>query len=105
MPKFVFAYHGGASDLSPEEGQALMAEWMMWIESMGEAVVDRGLAVGPSKTAGPEGIVDNGGANPLSGYSVIETTNLDMALQLAAASPHIKIGGTIEVAPALDIPM
>ncbi|WP_417593749.1 YciI family protein [Parasphingorhabdus sp.] len=105
MPKFVFAYHGGPSSLSPEEGQAHMGEWVAWIESMGDGVVDRGLAVGQSRTAGPDGITRDGGANPLSGYTVIEAADMDVALQMASASPHIKVGGTIEVAPVMDMAM
>jgi hypothetical protein len=105
MEKFVFAYHGGPSSLSKEEGQALMTNWMRWMESMGDAVIDRGHALGQSKTAGPDGIIDHGGANPLSGFSVVQASDINAALKMAAVSPHVEIGGTIEVAPVMNMAM
>lgn len=105
MQKYVFAYHGGPKSISPEEGQAHMADWLAWMEGLGEAVIDRGLAVGNSRTASSTGIVENGGSNPLSGYSVIQAADMDTALKMASESPHITVGGTIEVAPVMDMSM
>lgn len=105
MPKFVFAYHGGPSSMSQEEGANHMQQWMDWMEGLGDAVVDRGLAVGPSKTAGPGGVADDGGSNPLSGYSVVEAPDMDAAVAMASNSPHVAIGGTIEVAQSMDLAM
>ena len=61
MPKFVFAYHGGPTSMTPEEGKAHMGKWKAWMESLGDAVVDRGLPVGKSKTVGRAGVTDDGG--------------------------------------------
>lgn len=105
MQKFVFAYHGGPSTMSQKEGQAHMEDWMRWMESLGDAVVDRGHAVGKSQTAGPGGIVDGGGANPISGYTVVQAADITAALKMAAVSPHVNMGGTIEVAPVLNMAM
>lgn len=105
MQKFMFAYHGGSTDMTQEEGKAHMGQWMAWMENLGEAVVDRGFAVGKSKTAGPKGILNDGGANPLSGYTVIQAADMDAALQMASESPHIAIGGSIEVAPVMNMSM
>lgn len=105
MLKFVFVYHGGPSSMSQEEGQAHMVKWMSWMESLGNAVVDRGYAVGKSKTAGPTGILNDGGANPLSGFTVIQAENIEAALEMALSSPHVDVGGTIEVAPVMNMAM
>lgn len=105
MPKFVFAYHGGPKSMTAEEGRAHMKNWKAWMDGLGSAVVDRGLAVGKSHTAGPDGISRDGGSNPLEGFTVVEAANMEAALEMAKRSPHVAIGGTIEVAPALDMPM
>ena len=105
MSLFVFAYHGGPKSMTPEQGKAHMGKWMAWMESLGDAVVDRGQAVGKSMTVGPSGIEEGGGANPLSGFTVVQAKDMDAALKMATASPHIDVGGTIEVAPALDMAM
>lgn len=106
MTKFVFAYHGGKSDMTPEEGQEMMAKWGAWVESLGAAMVDPGHAVGKSVTVSPSGVAENGGANPISGISVVEAATQDAAVAMAKACPHITlVGGSIEIAPALDMKM
>ena len=105
MPKFVLAYHGGKTSISPEEGQKHMADWMQWMESLGDAVVDRGLAVGQSKTVSAKGVADDGGANPISGFTVLQAENMDAAIEMTRKSPHLAIGGTIEIAQAMDMEM
>ncbi|MGB7271613.1 MAG: hypothetical protein WBC90_19085 [Albidovulum sp.] len=103
MPKFVFAYHGGKMPESAEEGQKIMAAWMKWFETMGSAVVDGGNPVGPSRTVTASGVAMNGGANPLSGYSLVNAASIDAATDLAKGCPILANGGTIEVAEAMDM--
>ncbi len=105
MTKFVFAYHGGPSSMSPEEGKAHMAQWMAWMQGLGDAVVDPGLPVGKSKTVSRDGVTDDGGSNPLSGFTVVQADTIEAAVDMAKRCPHVAIGGTIEVAPAFDMPM
>ena len=105
MAKFVFAYHGGPQSMSPEEGRLHMDEWMAWMGGLGDAVVDRGMPVGKSMTVGPNGVTEGGGPNPLSGYTLVAANDMEAALEMAKLCPHIAIGGTIEVAPALEMPM
>ena len=102
MPKFVFAYHGGKMPDTPEEGEAEMAKWGAWFESMGAAVVDGGNPVGPSKTVSESWVADNGGANPLSGYSLVNADSIDAAVEMAKGCPILK-HGTVEVAEAVEM--
>ncbi|WP_164116403.1 YciI family protein [Sphingorhabdus sp. Alg239-R122] len=105
MSKFVLVYHGGKTSMSPEEGQQHMVEWMAWMESLGDTVVDRGLAVGKSSTVSSAAVEDNGGSNPISGFTVLEADDLDAAIAMTKKSPHLDIGGTIEIAQAMDMEM
>lgn len=105
MPKYIFAYHGGKKFETKEEGMAHMGNWKAWMTSLGNAVIDRGLPFGPSKTVSADGVEDGGGSNPISGITIIQAENMDAAVDMAKASPHINIGGTIEVAEAFDMPM
>ena len=104
MPNFVFAYHGGKKPETPEAGAKMMADWKAWFESIGHAIVEPGNPVGMSKTVTSSGVEDNGGSNPLSGYSVIQADDIEAACALCADSPHLN-GGTIEVAELMDIEM
>lgn len=104
MAKYVFIYHGGGAPESEEEGAAVMQAWNDWFGSLGSAVVDVGQPTGQSATVGSDGSTSQGGgANPVTGYSIISSDSLEAALVLAKTSPQLASGGTIEVAEALDI--
>ncbi len=104
MPNFVFAYHGGGMPETPEEGEKVMAAWNAWYGAMGDAVVDGGAPVGMSKTVSVDGVADNGGANPLSGYTVVKADTVEAACEMAKGCPILDGGkGTVEVAPVHEM--
>ncbi len=104
MAKFLFVYHGGSTPESEEEGAAVMQAWNEWLGGLGSAVVDQGHPTGASATVGTDGsTTQGGGANPVTGYSIISADSLEQALVFAKGSPQLPSGGTIEVAEALDI--
>ncbi len=102
MPKFIFAYHGSQPPESPEEGAKTMERWNTWLADMGDAVVDGGNPAGPSKTVSAKGVADDGGSNPISGFSLVEAANIDAAVELAKGCP-IMDHGSVEVAQAMDM--
>ena len=58
MSDFVFAYHGGKTPESPEEGAKPMAKWNAWVDGLGDAVVNPGTHPTPfaaRKTVTPPG--------------------------------------------------
>ena len=105
MSKFVFAYHGGSG--MPEtqaEQAAIMEAWGQWCGALGDAVVDGGAPTGAARTVGPDGAAtDGGGANPLTGYTVIEAADLDAATEIARGCPVLAGGGSVEVAQTIDM--
>jgi hypothetical protein len=104
MPKFIFAYHGGGMPETKEEGERVMAEWGTWYGAMGTKVLDGGGPVGKSATVGKTGVAQNGGANPLSGYTVVEAADEAAACEMAKGCPMVKDGsGSVEVAPIIDM--
>ena len=101
MPKFIFAYHGGSGpeDMSEADVQQVMQAWMKWFEDMGDAVVEMGNPVGMSTTVNSDGSVsDNGGSNPISGYTIVQADTMEAAQALAKAGPVLTSGGSIEIA-------
>ncbi len=104
MPQFIFAYHGGKRPETPEEGEKVMAAWQSWMENAGDAFATPGAPVGMSKTVSANGVADDGGANPVSGYSVINAETIDAAVQLAKDCPMVVDGsGNVEIAEILDM--
>jgi len=104
MANYVFAYHGGRSPESEEEGAAVMKAWMDWFADLGEAVVDVGAPTGESATLAADGSSSpGGGTNPVTGYSIVAADSLESALAIAKGCPQLAAGGTIEVAEALSV--
>ena len=104
MPKYLFAYHGGGAPTNPEEQKKVMDAWGAWFGTLGRAVVDGGNPVGQASTVKADGsLVTGGGANPVTGYSLIEAADLKDAHQKAKGCPLLKSGGTIEIAQAFDM--
>ena len=104
MAKYLFVYHGGSHPTTPAEVKKVMDAWGAWFGSMGAAVVDGGNPVGMSSTVKSDGsIVQDGGPNPVSGYSLIEAPNLADAHKKAKGCPILAAGGSIEVAEAMDM--
>ncbi|MEX0345819.1 MAG: YciI family protein [Rhizobiaceae bacterium] len=102
MAKFIFAYHGGKMPETPEEGQQVMAAWQAWFAGLGNAVIDGGNPAGMSKTVTSGGVEDGGGANPISGYSLVEADSIDAACEMAKGCPILD-HGSVEVAEAMDM--
>lgn len=104
MAKYLFVYHGGSTPESQEEVAAVMDAWGKWFGSMGNAVVDGGNPVGASSTVQSDGsVLADGGANPATGYSLIEASSIEAALGHAKDCPVLASGGSVEVAEAIDM--
>jgi hypothetical protein len=104
MAKYLFVYHGGKRASNPADVKKAMDAWGAWFGSMGPSVIDGGNPVSNSSTVRSDGsIAEDGGANPASGYSLIEAASLAEAHKKARGCPILASGGSIEVAEALDM--
>ena len=103
MPKYLFVYHGGTPPATEEAGKQAMEAWGKWFGAMGSDVVDGGNPVGPSTTVASDGrVVNDGGANPAAGYSVVEAKDLDDAIAKARGCPILADGGSVELAETFE---
>lgn len=104
MPKYVFGYHGGSMAESPEEQEQIMAAWGAWFGELGDALVDGGNPIAQAQTVASDGSVsDGGGANPLTGYSLVNAADMAGAVELAKGCPVLSAGGSVEVAEAIEM--
>lgn len=99
MTNYLLVYHGGGMPESEAAKAKELAAWGSWFETLGAAVVDVGNPVGRAQTIDSSGAVsEGGGANPSSGYSILQADSLDDAVGLAKGCPVIHSGGSVEVA-------
>lgn len=103
MTTYVYIFHGGNAPSSEEEGKKMMDDWTAWLNDIGDAAVDHGTPMGKSVTVGPnDSVVNNGGADPASGYMLVQADSMDAAIELAKSCPFVlaPMEGRIEIAEA-----
>ena len=104
MAKFVLMFHRGES---PEEpSPEVMDRWMAWFGDLGSAVVDMGSPFGQRlrrscRTA--MRLSEGSGADPATGYTVIEAANLHDAVVLAKGCPGLSTGGSVKLYEAMQM--
>lgn len=113
MEKFMYIFHGGMENLSPEEMQASMGKWMAWIDKLakdnryvsGEPLLPGGKLIsgsgGKSITDGPY----TEGKEVVGGYFIINAKDMDEAIALTAGYPDFDNGGTIQVRQVMKVDM
>lgn len=106
MAKYLLAYHGGGAAGTEEEQARVMAKWGEWFGQLGPNLVDGGLPIQSTRTVATDGSTsDGGGANPVSGYSIITADGMDAALEAAKMCPvFLGPNASIEVAELMDMP-
>lgn len=103
MPNFILAYHGGEKPETPEQGEEHMAKWKAWVDDLGESLINPGTPLGQSKTVSASGVTNDGGSNPINGYSILKADNIDAAVAMVKSCPVTEMGGTIEVAEMFEM--
>jgi hypothetical protein len=104
MATYLLAYHGGSMPETEEEGAKVTAAWTEWYGKLGAAVVDGGNPVGQNTTIASNGsVASDGGANPVTGYTIITAAGIDAAVDMAKGCPILDGGGSIEVAETIPM--
>ena len=105
--KYLLTYHGGGEMPTVQsEIDAIMKAWGDWFQGMGAA----GEGPPATRSANPQpsrrtGIENNGGPNPVSGYSIIEAANQDEANKHAQGCPMLAHDGSVEVTEIIELEM
>lgn len=108
MPQFMMVYKGDATDMSamtPEEGQAVMAKWGVWMQKVGASLTDIGSPFGPGSSVVDDGTT--GTAASLTGFSVVDAPSMEAAQQLADGHPYLSEGKgdyAIDIYELLPVP-
>lgn len=109
MPKFMMVYKGDATDMadmSEEEASAVTAKWGVWMEKVGPALTDLGTPFGPGTSVVDDG--SSGSAVSLTGYSIVEATDMAAARGLADGHPYLSDGDgsyAIDIYELMPVPV
>jgi hypothetical protein len=104
MANYLLAHHGGGMTETNEEQARVMASWGKWYEDLGASIVDGGNPVGRAQTVSSDGsVTEGGGANPVTGYTIIQADGMDRAVELAKGCPVLETGGSVEVGETFQV--
>ena len=99
MSRYVLAFRGDPSrDAAPDAEAA----WGAWFAELGPTIVDVGTRVGQVQRLAAEQRGD-GAEEVLTGYLVVEATDIDDAVTLARGCPGLKSGVSVEVAETVPM--
>jgi hypothetical protein len=112
MGDFLFIYRGGdPGSGTPEQMQQRMQSWTGWLKGLGEKghIKDLGnpLDPGGKVVKGKAKTVTDGpfaeAKDLVGGYTLVQTTDLAHAAELAKGCPIFDAGGFVEVRPIMKM--
>ena len=102
MARYVLAYHGGGASAGSDRATQQRNAFTEWIRELGDAVIDPGTPLTHSKTVSSSGVFDTAESNRLTGFSVIQATSIEEAIEFARDCPFLQVG-TIELAEVMEM--
>lgn len=91
MAQFGLLYVGEPQFSSPEEGQSNAQRYMEWLNGLGDAVVNRGIPMGPPTRVTADGLSSEARPDRLTGLTIVEADDMDAAIDMAKACPYIEV--------------
>jgi hypothetical protein len=99
MPRFLVTYVGGAMPHDPEIMAQARAAFGAWLAQSGGAVTDPGA---PVRTVARLAAGEPADEAQVSGFSIIEASDVEAAKELLSTHPFIGRGGTLQVSECID---
>jgi hypothetical protein len=109
MSEFVYLFRGAPPTGTPQQRQAQMQKWMLWMKELGEKghLKNAGQALQPSgrivkdrRKGGSDVSVDPG---IVGGVTFIEARDIEQAVEISTGCPIFDSGGFVEVRPVLKL--
>ncbi|MEQ1904780.1 MAG: YciI family protein [Pirellulaceae bacterium] len=105
MPKYLLIYRDSTEPRpqpSPEEMQGFLSMWEGWFQQFGKKIVDAGDGLLPTgRVLQPGGVVADGpyveAKEMIGGFSVVEASSYDEAVEIAKQCPIAVMGGPVEI--------
>jgi hypothetical protein len=111
MSEYLFLYRAGSRPTSPQDAQAVMQQWMTWLQDLAKRghVKDQGQPLEPTckvVTGKAKTITDGPFAEAkdlVGGYTLINARDLDEAAELSKGCPIFDRGGLVEMRPIMKM--
>lgn len=91
MPQYGLLYVGEPQFSSPEEGQANFQQYVAWLDGLGDAIVNRGIPMGPPTRVTASGVSSEAREDRLTGLTIIEADDMEAAIAIAQNCPYVDV--------------
>lgn len=114
MSKYMFLFRGGVNnqEASPEQMQASMMKWKVWMETLtakGKMLGGEPLEGGGRVLSGKDKKVTDGpfaeSKEVVGGYLIVKAGGLEQGVRVGAGCPIFEVGGSVEVRPLMSMSM
>lgn len=101
---YLFVYHSTQVPVTEADRAASNAAWGAWLRRHAAHFPDPGLPATDSVTVTADGLTGEVPDRPATGYTLVDTPDLETAAAIAAENPMVAAGhGTIEIARLLPV--
>lgn len=104
MAQYMITYLGGDQPSNQEESKKHYSKYMEWLSSLADAAVSPANPLKNTVTINSDGTVSQESTTTMSGYTIIKSTSMEKALEIAQACPFLDIGGSLEVSELAEMP-
>lgn len=104
MNDYMIAYHGGEMPKTKEEGAAHMANWKLWIESLGDKVINAGTPLKSSQVITSSKVESDLEPNGMNGFAVIRVETIEEAIEVVKNDPFLQLNGSIRLSEMIQMP-
>lgn len=103
MSQFIVTYFGGERPKTPEEGKKHFDAYQQWLISLGNAVIEPMMPYKMNRTVKADGTVIDHSVTAMSGHTIIEAEDINIALEMIKTCPFFDINGTLEIAELVEM--
>ncbi len=91
MAQFGLLYVGEPQFSSPEEAQAHQKVFFEWVGSLGDALVNPGMPMGPPTRVTAAGVSSEAREDRLTGITIVEAEDMEAAIEIAKSCPYVEV--------------
>ena len=102
MAQFIIVYLGDEQPANPEEAKEHMEKYREWLKSLDDSLVSALNPLKDTHVVGANGAT-NGSSTAMSGFTIIEASSIEAAVELSRSCPFMDIGGTLEVSELMQM--
>ena len=91
LTQLALLYVGEPKHDEHADAKAGQMQWMEWIGSLGAAVVNPGIHMGPPTRVTADGVAPGTTRGTLDRFDIVEAESMDAAVDMAKSSPYVDV--------------